>query len=74
VEDHANRSLNQTKLFNLIGHIPKWKHLAELPDEVCEVLCEMAMSLKGEGFPAIAAKVNFENSLPSAQKESQWGS
>lgn len=60
MEDHANRSVNQTKLFNLIGHIPKWKHLAELPDKVCEVLCEMAMSLKAGGFSAIAAKVNFE--------------
>jgi len=60
MEDHANRSVNQTKLFNLIGHIPKWKHLAELPDEVCKVLCEMAISLKGGGYLAITAKVNFE--------------
>jgi hypothetical protein len=51
---------NQQKLFNLIGHIPQWKHLTELPDEICKTLYHMALSLRGGGFLPIEAKVKID--------------
>lgn len=51
---------SQAQLAKLISRVPRWKHLAELPDEVCEYLVELAQAVRGDGLIPIQAKCNLD--------------
>jgi hypothetical protein len=52
--------LAQEELSSLLVNCPKLQHLAQLPPEICEVLCDLASALRMGGFDAIQASVKLE--------------
>jgi len=60
---------SQQKLFSLLIYCPNLQHLAQLPPEICEVLCELALALRTGGFDAIQASVKLKKLAEMTHEE-----